>query len=561
MLLVDNYGSEIVVHPGVSSKFLSTVIIDESYVLTIKEQPNDPKQLCVIESQSRIIDTINFEVVIECISLPSPPEMIIDASGKDHIRIEWNDTHNTGNYNVYRRDSDKSNSDFILLQSGVETQIYVDVTAELGKIYAYAISSVNQVGESDWIVLDNIAFLIRSMSTPSNFEAQYANGILVLSWDEVENANSYTIYRHAGLDLNSPAEMIFVDLTDTKFIDSSFVHSMFYSYFIEANNDYGSIRSAELIVNNPIDLADVYAKLNMISTNPLEIAVQNGSTNSKSTIVFNVVENGYPLKNQLVTFSLSSTPTDITLSSESETSDNNGRVSVDVISGVQYVSDMYVTATIKMTDYNGNPYTATANSSSIAVGSSLVDQHSISLRVESLNPEAWDYDGVTVDVTAFAADSYGNKIPDGTQIDFLTEGGKIEPSCKTQNGSCQVKWTSQNPRPADHRVSILAAALGNESILSGEVDDINLPFGEPFIDINKNKIFDEPFVDSNNNGVFDEPFLNASNGQYDASNPYIDYNNNGIYDGAGNYPLGEVVFKDRNNNGEYDGTGKIAEGE
>lgn len=45
----------------------------------------------------------------------------------------------------------------------------------------------------------------------------------------------------------------------------------------------------------------------------------------------------------------------------------------------------------------------------------------------------------------------GQPVPDGTVVNFTTEGGSIPGSCVTQDGVCSVTFTAQDPRPANGR--------------------------------------------------------------------------------------------------------------
>jgi len=174
---------------------------------------------------------------------------------------------------------------------------------------------------------------------------------------------------------------------------------------------------------------------------------------------------------------------------------------------------------------------------------------------------------------------------------FLLKGGVIEASCETVDSACTVVWKSTNPRPADHRVTILATTIGSESFRDTDGDGLySQADGEGFVDVNANGIYDEPFTDTNSNGVFDEPFVSTLNGVYDFGEDFvdapngngvydvgekftdvpvyslgtvfIDRNGNGVHDGDRFTPLGETVFVDSNNgNGLYDGSGRMPAGE
>lgn len=83
---------------------------------------------------------------------------------------------------------------------------------------------------------------------------------------------------------------------------------------------------------------------------------------------------------------------------------------------------------------------------------------------------------------------------DGQKVYFMAEGGAmLQNTCVISNGSCQVKWRSQDPYPRDGRVTILYYMFGSETFTdsnaNGTLDD-----GEGFTDspnpyLNRNKVF------------------------------------------------------------------------
>jgi hypothetical protein len=105
----------------------------------------------------------------------------------------------------------------------------------------------------------------------------------------------------------------------------------------------------------------------------------------------------------------------------------------------------------------------TSQSEQLTVNTGLPQQLGFSIAASTLNSETANSNGDKVTITVYASDSFGNPAPDDTTVNFTTEGGQIAPSCLTTNGSCFVNWTSASPRANDHRVTILAYALGHET--------------------------------------------------------------------------------------------------
>ena len=249
---------------------------------------------------------------------------------------------------------------------------------------------------------------------------------------------------------------------------------------------------------------------------PASIALRGHGTSTQpeaTAVTFMVLSaTGIPVPNQRVNFALTTAAGGLSLVEAQATSDSAGHVLTHAQSGTVAVV-FRVVATLDGTQIS-------TQSQGISVSTGTADQNSFSVSATTLNPEAFNYDGVTDTVTARAGDLFHNPVADGTVIQFTTGGGSIQPSCTTTNGTCSVTWTSQAPRPPSGRAVVLAYTPGDES----------------FVDLNGNGVFSgndtwtdlpEAFRDDNENGQYDpgEFFVDANgNGHYDGPN--------GLYDGA-----------------------------
>ena len=318
-------------------------------------------------------------------------------------------------------------------------------------------------------------------------------------------------------------------------------------------NGNDDIVNASVLVNNTnfsisrnIQLQpESIGSIEFISASPDTIVLQGtgGQGNeSVSTITFQVNGAlGNPLAQKQVRFSLNTDIGGLALSPQQGLTNSEGQVSTRVTAGTVPTS-VRVTATIE----GDNGEMISTQSDLLTVNTGLPDQNSFSLSSSNLSPEADNIDGQQVTISAYLADTFNNPVPDGTAVSFTTEGGQIQPSCTTTQGSCSVTWTSTEPRVGDHRITILATAIGHETLVDsngnnvyeavdGEalnlgVDsgfDIATPPRSGFVDIseawrddNENRDFDgnEVFLDFNGNGnfdvangVFDGPQCNADN--------------------------------------------------
>ena len=252
------------------------------------------------------------------------------------------------------------------------------------------------------------------------------------------------------------------------------------------------------------------------ATTPPTISLKGTGGLGKSEsaqVTFKVVDNaGSPAGNTLVNFSLNTKLGGLTLSSTSATSDpTTGYVVTNVIAGT-------VSTAVRVTATTAGGLST--QSDQLVVSTGIPAQDSFSLSASTHNIEGWSYDGVTTTLTARLADHFKNPVPDGTAVSFTSEGGSVVASCNTTGGSCTSVFTSQNLRPTNGRVTVLARATGEEAFTdrngNGTMDDAS-----EAIDANSASTdMPEAFVDYNENGA------------RDSNEPFFDFNGDGTYSAA-----------------------------
>lgn len=245
-----------------------------------------------------------------------------------------------------------------------------------------------------------------------------------------------------------------------------------------------------LTANFPFTLQrQTIASLSFESAEPAQIRIKGAGgtgTNESSLVSFKVISaDGKPTKLQKVSFTLDTVVGGLsfdngTANAQGQTN-SQGIASVRVLSGT-VPTPVRVVATAVDADTSE---VITSQSEQLIVGTGLPQQLGFSLSTSIFNPEAGDFSGETATITIRASDSFGNPAPDDTAVNFTTEGGQIPTSCVTKNGTCSVVWTSQSARVPDHRITILAYALGHET----------------FFDTNGNNIFDDADISKDINGT------------------------------------------------------------
>jgi hypothetical protein len=248
-----------------------------------------------------------------------------------------------------------------------------------------------------------------------------------------------------------------------------------------------------------------------------------------SIVTFKVTDtNKIGVSGLTVDFTLNTSIGGLNLVSQSGVTSTDGTVSTIVQAGI-FSTSVKVTATVR-----GVSPAISTQSDSLVVSTGVASQDGFSISIKTLNPEAWNIDGVEDIVTARLSDHFHNPVPDGTSVYFTTSGGSIQPSCLTglnqdgtkgTPGACSVIWTSQNPRPIKPGSPTLLPSTGAK--LDGRAVILAYAVGE------------EAFVDSNGNGVADPgEFTDTTgafrddneNGVLDANEPFIPFLQTGVFD-------------------------------
>jgi len=159
-------------------------------------------------------------------------------------------------------------------------------------------------------------------------------------------------------------------------------------------------------------------------------------------------------------------------------SDSDGKVTVRINSGT-VPTPVRVKATLQ-----GTNISTVSSNLSIAVG--LPSQLNFSLSQGTINIEGMNFDGTANTYTIIASDRLGNPVPAGTTVNMVAEAGQVAPQVFTTVtnglGGATANFQSSEPRPADGRVTVLAYALGEESFLDTNGNNV-YNAGEDFQDL------------------------------------------------------------------------------
>lgn len=270
-----------------------------------------------------------------------------------------------------------------------------------------------------------------------------------------------------------------------------------------------------------------------VSASPTTISLKGtggAGQQETSTVTFKVInESGGPVANALVDFALSTEVGGITLTPASGRTGADGKISTIVQAG-----SIAVPVRVIATADDEAGIVVSTQSDQLTITTGIPVDGGLDVSVDTFNPEAYDYDGVTVTATANVMDRFHNPVPNGTVVNFRTEAGRIVGSCTTTDGSCDATWTSQSQQLAGGDATgvstILAYAIGEE-----QFDDEN---GNGRYDDGDTSALaydrEEVFVDYNYDGLRDD-------GTPNAAEPYIDFDGDGQYDTSGDGEFNGVL--------------------
>lgn len=253
--------------------------------------------------------------------------------------------------------------------------------------------------------------------------------------------------------------------------------------------------------------APTASSIAFVSATPTEIYLKGSGFTENSIVTFQVRDaNGLGVPNQNVVLEATTLAGGLLLDDGSvpvtKRTDSNGNVLVRINAGT-VPTPVRVRATLTAANIS-------TVSSSLAVAVGLPSQQNFSLSQGTFNIEGFNVDGATNTYMVIASDRLGNPVPEGTAINFVAEGGQVQAIRFTTlaNGlaSATANFQSSSPRPTDGRVSVLAYALGEESFLDTNGDNVYTT-GEDYQDLGD--IFLDRLFNGSFNGAEDQ-FISLS---------------------------------------------------
>lgn len=267
--------------------------------------------------------------------------------------------------------------------------------------------------------------------------------------------------------------------------------------FTLRDNGCGSFQSADSLnatvsgsaatrsLSLPVAAPNV-ASVTFAEATPATIYLKGSGAVENSNVSFKIVDaNGNGVPNQSVNLTATTWAGGITLDGVTnqtitKVSDSNGIVIVRVNSGT-------VPTPVRVRAALTNNANVQAVSSLLSVAVGLPSQLNFSLAQGTVNIEGGGYDGTPNTYTVTVSDRMSNPVPDGTAVNFIAEAGQVNASAQTQKNAngiavATANFSSAQPKPDDGRVTVTAYALGEESFIDQNGNNV-YDAGEPFQDL------------------------------------------------------------------------------
>ncbi len=180
------------------------------------------------------------------LSLPAPPGGLTASVINGQATLSWNTSTGAFYYNVKR--SASLTGPFTTLVSWVGNT-YPDSSAASGTTYYYVVSAVNASGESLNSAPAAVTTPQLPLSIPSGLEAFAGNGYVVISWNPITAATSYTVSRSTVS--SGPYTKLPNPVTSNYYQDSSVSNGTTYYYVVSAANAVSQSTNSALVSATP----------------------------------------------------------------------------------------------------------------------------------------------------------------------------------------------------------------------------------------------------------------------------------------------------------------------
>ena len=202
-----------------ASTFLDEdVVLGGRYAYAIK---------CVGEKAESLVSSSNNQIIrIGAIGKTTP----VIANGG--IMVTWDAVDGISQYAVYR---DRGNG-FVYITT-VNEPSYLDAKVDSNTTYSYAVCAV--IDGSKGILNTDSPIQLLYIAPSANITVSNGSGYSQVSWEAVDGATGYELYRTTGNDTDTPVLVASFDSATLKYTDKNVVGGETYYYYLRTRNAEG----------------------------------------------------------------------------------------------------------------------------------------------------------------------------------------------------------------------------------------------------------------------------------------------------------------------------------
>ena len=172
------------------------------------------------------------------VTVPGLPTNLTATGTLTKIVLTWQPPISDGGslllgYKIYK--GTESGKEVLFTVVGLTTT-FEDTNVTLGVIYYYMVSAYNSVGEGPLSNEASAKLLMETIDPPKNLTAKAGNKIVTLTWEYVQNATEYLVYRRE----NGIENYVFIGkTTNTTYSDWNVTNGKLYYYVVKARSRTG----------------------------------------------------------------------------------------------------------------------------------------------------------------------------------------------------------------------------------------------------------------------------------------------------------------------------------
>ena len=166
----------------------------------------------------------------------SAPSNLTATGSAGQVILDWTALSGASSYTVFWDNSTGVSSSSTAITS-VSTDNYTHSSLDNGTIYYYKVAAVDSTGTLG--ILTSEVNALTPLTAPDNLSASGANNTIILTWDSVSGATSYTLYwdNVSGID---STDTTITSITNDNYTHSNMDNGSTYYYKVAAVNSSGT---------------------------------------------------------------------------------------------------------------------------------------------------------------------------------------------------------------------------------------------------------------------------------------------------------------------------------